>query len=91
MQGECGARIKLGLFYKEELVQIMSFGVPRFTNKYEWEILRECSKVEWGIVGGKEKLWNYFLKHYNPKNCISYCDYSKFKGDSYLKIGFKKD
>ena len=90
LQGECGAKVKLGLFYNEELVQIMSFSIPRFTDKYEWEIIRECSKSGYGIIGGKEKLWKYFVKHYNPKNCISYCDYSKFKGDSYLKIGFKK-
>lgn len=91
LQGECGAKIKLGLFYKDELVQIMSFGVPRFTNKYEWEILRECSKLNYLIVGGKEKLWSYFLKNYLPKNCISYCDFSKFTGESYLKLGFKKE
>ena len=91
LQGECGAKIKLGLFYKDELVQIMSFGVPRFTDKYEWEIIRECSKLGYIIIGGKEKLWSYFLRKYNPKNCISYCDFSKFTGNSYLKLGFKKE
>ena len=90
LQGECGAKVKLGLFYKEELVQIMSFGVPRFTDKYEWEIIRECSKLGYIILGGKEKLWSYFIKNNNPLNCISYCDFSKFNGNSYLKLGFKK-
>ena len=91
LQGECGAKVKLGLFYKDELIQIMSFGSPRFTDKYEWEIIRECSKKEYLVLGGKEKLWKYFIKKYNPKNCISYCDYSKFNGHSYLKLGFKKE
>ena len=89
LQGEAGAKIKLGLFYKDKLVQIMSFGSPRFTDKYEWEIIRECSKLNYKVIGGKEKLWKYFIKKYNPKNCISYCDFSKFTGDSYLKLGFK--
>ena len=89
LQGNCGAKIKLGLFYEKELVQIMSFGIPRFTDNYEWEILRECSKLNYCIVGGKEKLWKYFVKKYNPKNCLSYCDFGKFTGKSYLKIGFK--
>ena len=89
LQGECGAKIKLGLFYNEELVQVMSFGSPRFTDKYEWEIIRECSKLGYIIIGGKEKLWKYFLKKYNPSNCLSYCDFSKFTGDSYLRLGFK--
>ena len=88
LQGECGAKVKLGLFYKNELVQIMSFGVPRFTDKYEWEIIRECSKLGYIIIGGKERLWKYFIKTYFPKNCISYCDFSKFTGESYLKLGF---
>ena len=91
LQGECGAKVKLGLFYKNELIQIMSFGVPRFTDKFDWEIIRECSKINYIIVGGKEKLWSYFIKNHSPKNCISYCDFSKFTGDSYLKLGFKKE
>jgi hypothetical protein len=62
LQGECGAKVKLGLFYQEELVQIMSFSLPRFTDKYEWEIIRECSKLGYIIIGGKEKLWKHFLK-----------------------------
>ena len=90
LQRECGAKIKLGLYYEEELIQVMSFGVPRFTDKYEWEIIRECSKLGYITIGGKEKLWKYFLRKYNPNNCISYCDFSKFIGESYLKLGFKK-
>jgi hypothetical protein len=91
LQGICGAKVKLGLFYKDELVQIMSFGCPRFTNNFKWEILRECSRLGYCVVGGKQRLWSYFVKNYNPENCISYCDFSKFRGDSYLKLGFKKE
>ena len=91
LQGECGAKVKLGLFYKDKLIQVMSFGVPRFTDKYEWEILRECSKLGYFILGGKEKLWFYFVKNFSPKNCISYCDFSKFTGSSYERLGFKKE
>ena len=89
LQGECGAKVKLGLYYKEKLIQVMSFGSPRFTDKYNWEILRECSEKGYLILGGKQKLWKYFVKNYKPTNCISYCDFSKFTGDSYLKLGFK--
>ena len=89
LQGNCGAKVKIGLFYKDELVQVMSFGSPRFTDKYEWEILRECSKLGYCIVGGKERLWKCFVRRYSPNNCISYCDFGKFTGNSYLKIGFK--
>jgi hypothetical protein len=91
LQGECGAGIKLGLFYKDELIQIMSFGTPRFTNNFDYEIIRECSKQGYCIIGGKTKLWSYFLKKYHPNSVISYCDFSKFTGESYLKLGFKKE
>ena len=91
LQGECGAKVKLGLFYNDELIQIMSFSKPRFANNYEWEIIRECSKLRYCILGGKEKLWKYFLKNFNPSSVISYCDFSKFTGDSYLKLGFQKE
>ena len=91
LQGKADARIKLGLFYQEELIQIMSFSCPRFTDKYEYEIIRECSKQGYIILGGKEKLWSYFIKKYNPNSVISYCDFSKFTGNSYLKLGFKKE
>ena len=91
LQGEAGARVKLGLFCKNELVQIMSFGIPRFSSNFDWEIIRECSKLGYIVIGGKEKLWSYFMKHYSPRNCISYCDFSKFTGESYLKLGFKKE
>ena len=91
LQGSCGAKVKLGLFYQNELVQIMSFSLPRFTNDFDWEIIRECSKQGYIILGGKEKLWSYFVKTFQPKSVISYCDFSKFTGNSYLKLGFKKE
>jgi hypothetical protein len=91
LQGACAARIKLGLFYKDELIQVISFGSPRFSLQYEWEIIRECSKLGYCIIGGKEKLWKYFVKNYHPNSVISYCDFSKFNGNSYLKLGFKKE
>jgi hypothetical protein len=90
IQGEAGAKVKLGLVYEGKLVQVMSFGAPRFADTIEWEIIRECSKSDTIVLGGKEKLWNFFLKKYNPKSVLSYCDYSKFNGSSYLKLGFKK-
>ena len=91
LQGYAFASKRFGLFFENELLQIISFSKPRFTDKYEWEIIRECSKLGYCIIGGKEKLWKYFIRNYNPKSVISYCDFSKFKGNSYLKLGFVKE
>ena len=87
-QNTCrGQNIKLGLYYKDELIQIMTFGRPRYNQKYEWELLRLCTKFEYKVVGGAEKLFKYFIKNYNPKSIISYCDNSKFSGDVYNRLG----
>jgi hypothetical protein len=90
IQNYAAAKVKIGLFHNEELIQIMSFGKPRFNKKYEWEIVRECSK-NCGVVGGKEKLFQYFLKMYNPISIISYCDNRYFTGSSYLRFGMIKE
>lgn len=89
LQGYVVASVKIGLFYENQLVQVMSFGKPRFNNKTEWELIRECSKLGYSIIGGKEKLLKFFEKRYNPKNILSYCEKDKFSGRSYYKNGFK--
>ena len=88
IQNYAYATIIYGLYYNNELVQIMSFSKPRFNKKYEWEIIRECSKCEYSIVGGKERLWKHFLREHNPVSVISYCDKRFFTGESYLRLGF---
>ena len=85
LEGYCPASIRIGLFYNEELVQIMSFN----KTKNYFEIIRECSKSGYLIVGGKSKLLKYFERIYSPKIIISYCEKNKFTGNSYIKCGFK--
>lgn len=89
LQNYSNASVKLGLFFENELVQIMSFGKPRFNKKIEWELIRECSKLDCSIIGGKEKLLKYFEKKYKPKNLLSYCEKDKFSGKSYFRNGFE--
>lgn len=89
IQNSCkGQIIRIGLYYNNELVQIMTFGKPRYNKNYEWELLRLCTKSEYKIIGGAEKLFKYFIDNYNPNSIISYCDTSKFSGDVYNRLGF---
>ena len=67
----------------------MTFGKPRYNKNYEWELLRLCTKSNYNIIGGAEKLFDYFLNTYKPDSIISYCDISKFTGSVYSKLGFK--
>lgn len=82
-----GQVVRLGLYYQEDLVEIMTFGKPRYNKKYQWELLRLCTKSDLYVVGGAEKLYQHFLSHYTPNSIISYCDLSKFNGDVYARLG----
>ena len=87
-QNYASSSIKLGLYYKNELVEVMTFGKPRFNKNYEYELIRLCTSSSYKVIGGSQKLFKYFLNKYNPKSIISYCDVSKFTGDVYEKLGF---
>lgn len=90
LQGSCrGQIVCYGLMYNNNLVQIMTFGKPRYNEKYKWELLRLCSHKDYIITGGSKRLWKHFLKDYNGNNIISYCDISKFNGDVYSSLGMK--
>lgn len=89
LQNSCkGQSVRLGLYYKDELVQLMTFGKPRYNKNYQWELLRYCSNSDYIIVGGSQKLFKKFIDKYNPESIISYCDTSKFNGNVYQKLGF---
>lgn len=80
----------IGLFYNDILIGLMTFGSPRYNLKYQWELLRLCFKPDYHIIGGTQKLFNYFIKKYDPHSIVSYCDYNYFTGDIYDKLGFTK-
>lgn len=90
LQNSCNNQtIKLGLYYNDKLVQLITFGKPRYNKNYEYELLRLCSKSNYKIIGGSEKIFKYFIETYKPRSIISYCDNSKFSGLVYSKLGFE--
>lgn len=92
MQGKCrGQKNNVGLYYNNELVEIMTFGKPRYNRKYQYELLRLCSKQGVRVPGGASKLFKHFVTTQNPESIISYCNLSKFTGDVYEKIGMTLD
>jgi hypothetical protein len=89
LQCSTNSSINIGCYYKDKLIGVMTFGFPRFNNEYQYELHRLCWKDNTAVLGGLEKMFSYFKKTYNPTSIITYCDISKFTGNSYLKIGFK--
>ena len=83
IQGKIKATYKIGLFYKDELVQIICIGKSRY-KKDEMELLRMCTKLHTQVIGGFSKLMKY--QPYN--NLISYVDLSKFNGNSYINTNW---
>lgn len=86
LQNYANDKIRLGLYYEDTLVSIMTFGKPRYNKAYDWELIRYCSSA--AVVGGAKKLFKAFLKNYQPQSIISYCDRSKFSGTLYSELNF---
>lgn len=86
LQGYAKDSVRIGLFYNGTLVEIMTLAKPRYTDKYDYEIVRLCSNKN--VIGGTEKLLSYFIKTYKPRNILSYCDLAKFDGKIYRQLGF---
>lgn len=90
IQGWVNARVKLGLWFGDELVAIMTFGSPRFSNDAPWELLRFASLRGHRVVGGFSKLLQHFTQNHSG-DVISYAHkrLSNF-ANVYEKCGFEK-
>ena len=76
-----------GLYFQGALIQLMTFGKPRYNAAYDLELLRLCTDFRYKVVGGAERLWSAFRKQQPNASVISYCDLSKFTGDVYTRLG----
>lgn len=72
VQGDARFSKAYGLCYKDELVQIMTFGKPRFNHNYTWEIIRDCTKENHIVNGGVSRIWKYFIENNIVRSCICY-------------------
>jgi len=89
LQGNVNAQIKIGLFYEDDLISVMTFGKSRFNKKYQYELLRFCSKIGHSVIGAAGKLLSYFEKTYTPKSIISYANRRWSQGNVYEKLKFE--
>ena len=91
IQGKDNSTIKLGLYYNDELVSLMTFCYPRFSKKYNWELSRFCSKHNYNVIGGASKLFKYFVDNYmkDGEVIVSYSDIAKTTGKIYKTLNFE--
>lgn len=94
-QGAANSKIRLGLYYQDELVSLMTFSKMRNSigTGHEdlsecWELVRFCSKLSTTVVGGANKLFQHFINLMNPEQVRSFSDRAHTKGTLYEKLGF---
>lgn len=96
LQGVDNSSIRLGLYFNNELISLMTFGSLRVSlgneNKSDfYELMRFCNKVGYSVVGGASKLFKHFENTYLPKYVLSYADRrwtTLLKPTLYNRLGF---
>lgn len=91
LQGHVNFDTAFGLYYNDVLVEVMTFGFPRFSADNDVELLRLCTKVGYTVVGGANKLFKHFLVSAKNVSIISYCNLAKFNGKVYKQLGMTYD
>ncbi len=85
IQGYDNSNIKLGAFYNNKLISVMTF-----KNKEKvWSLNRFCSNSNFHVPGIAGKLLNYFKKNYKWEKIFSYADKRWSQGSLYYQLGFE--
>lgn len=82
--------INYGLYYNDELIQVMTFTASRFNMSYDYELVRLCGLIGITVVGGASKMLKYFRFKHPNKSIISYSDRRWSIGTVYQNLGFTK-
>ena len=89
LQGDDNSSTKLGLFFENELVCVMTFGKRKITGGLpQMEMIRFCNKQNVQVVGGASKLFKHFINNYEFSNIVTYADRRYSNGEFYKKLGF---
>ncbi len=97
LQGKDNSVIKLGAFYNNEIVSVMTFsygsiskGTTPSKNRENniWELNRFCLNYNYHIPGIASKFLKYFQRRYIWTKIFSYADRRWSQGNVYEKLGF---
>jgi G:T-mismatch repair DNA endonuclease (very short patch repair protein) len=96
LQGPSPSKFYIGLFFKEELVGVMSGGVltrKHVTSKNTIELKRMAFLPGISVVGGASKMFKLFMAeatNLGAQEIRSYCDmrYGNYSNAVYTKLGF---
>lgn len=96
IQGKDASQIKLGAFYNNELISVMTFAKGNISKGSKpkdgiWELSRFASHYDYIVIGIAGKLLNFFEKNYQWDEIFSYADLRWSVGNVYYKLGFELD
>lgn len=95
IQGKTSTKIRLGAFYNDELVGVMTFiqsrgcqGSKKWVNG-QWELNRFCTILNTQVIGLTGKMLKYFITNYKPLSIVSFSHNDISNGNVYSKLGFE--
>lgn len=91
IQGYGKSTLFLSCKYDNKIVGVMGF--RKTNNNAEWELTRFATDYNYICCGVGSKMFNYFVKKYNPIIVKSFADrrWSLEEDNLYIKMGFKLD
>ena len=93
LQGSVNGSVRLGLYYKDQLVSLMVFGKKRkalgsINKENTYELYRYCSACGVQVIHGAERLFNHFLKDHPGCIVESFSSNDISNGTLYKTLGF---
>lgn len=94
IQGKCPSKHKIGLYYNDELISLMTFGSYRIVTGLKsvqnaYELIRFCNAKDTTVIGGASRLLKYFIRTYKPSEVMSYSCRRWSVGNLYKSLGFE--
>ena len=95
IQGKDNAMIKLGAFFNDQLVSVMTFNKGSISKGVKsqrslvWELNRFASHSNFQVYGIASKFLKYFQANYKWKEIYSYADKRWSDGNLYKQLNFK--
>lgn len=94
IQGEDRSSIKLGAYYNNELIGVMTFSKPRVfmgkkITKDTWELSRFATISDTYTPGLASRMLTHFERNYKPRVIESFADRRWSQGNLYYKLGFE--
>jgi len=86
IKGNINCSIKIGLFYDDEIISLMTFNNKKEKN---YILNRFCNKLNMIINNSEKKLFDFFIENYYPDKIITYVDRGFENIDIYKKLGFE--